>query len=68
MRELYKIRGILKQPIGYTGFVKSTALDLEWARATEIRNWLDTHDPKSKMKWIAVDDMDMSTWLTDNFV
>lgn len=68
MRELYKIRGILKQPIGYTGYVKSSASDLELARATEIRNWLDTHDPKTVMKWVAVDDMDMLLWLTDNFV
>jgi hypothetical protein len=68
MRELYKIRGIKKQPIGYTSFVKSNSSDLEWARATEIRNWLDTHDPKSVMKWVAVDDMDMLIWLTDNFV
>lgn len=68
MRELYKVRGIIKQPIGYTGLVKSSATDLELARATEIRNWLDIHDPKSVMKWVAVDDMDMLTWLTDNFV
>lgn len=68
MRELYQIRGILKQPIGYTGHVKSSSSDLELARATEIRNWLDTHDPKSVMKWAVVDDMDMSLWLTDNFV
>jgi len=68
MRELYKIRGIIKQPIGYTGYVKSNSADLEWARATEINNWLDTHDTKSVMKWVAVDDLDMLTWLTDNFV
>ncbi len=59
MRELYKIRGIIKQPIGYTGYVKSNSADLEWARATEINNWLDTHDTKSVMKWVAVDDLDM---------
>jgi hypothetical protein len=68
MRELYKIRGIFKQPIGFTSYVKSSAAELEWARATEIRNWLDVHDIKNKLKWCAVDDLDMSAWLTDRFV
>ena len=67
MRELYRIRGILKEPIGFTQYVKSNASDLEWARATEIRNWLDTHDINNKLKWCAVDDLDMTIWLGDNF-
>lgn len=68
MRELYRIRGIFKQPIGFTPYIKSTEVELEWARATEIRNWLNTHDINNKLKWCAVDDLDMSTWLTDKFV
>lgn len=68
MRELYKLRGIFKQPIGFTSLVPSSVQDLEWARAKEIRDWLDVHDINNKLKWVAVDDLDMSVWLTENFV
>ena len=68
MRELYKTRGILKSPIGFTDYIKSTAADLEHSRAQEIIKWMDIHDTKNQMKFCAVDDLDMSLWLTDNFV
>lgn len=68
MRQLYKDRGIKKSPIGFTDYIKSTAQDLEHSRAQEILKWIDIHDPKSVMNFCAVDDLDMSTWLTENFV
>lgn len=68
MRELYKIRGILKSPIGYTDYIKSNAQDLELARAQEILKWMGIHDTKNQMTFCAVDDLDMLIWLTDNFV
>jgi hypothetical protein len=68
MRDLYKIRGILKSPIGYTDYIKSNAQDLEHSRAQEILRWMNINDPKSVMNFCAVDDLDMSIWLTENFV
>lgn len=68
MRQLYSIRGIKKLPIGYTGFVPGSAQDLEHSRSEEIRNWLNVHDVDNKISWCAVDDMDMSPWIAENFV
>ncbi len=68
MRELYKVRGILKSPIGYTDYIKSNAQDLEHSRAQEILRWMNINDPKSVMNFCAVDDLDMGIWLTENFV
>lgn len=68
MREMYRERGILKPPIGFTGFVPGKMEDLEHARSQEITNWINTHDKFNKMKWCAVDDLDMSPWIGDNFV
>ena len=83
MQELYKHYGVIKSPIGYTPFAKD--LDdgfdyafmpdryrLEIARCAEITEWLRIN--KSD-KWVAVDDLDLSsdTWsgfkfALDNFV
>ena len=68
MRELYKVRGISKSPIGYTDYIKSNAQDLEHSRAQEILKWMNINDPKSVMNFSAVDDLDMGIWLTENFV
>lgn len=69
MRELYQIRGIKKLPIGYTGHVPGNAMELEICRAKEIVHWMNTHDPEKRMKWCAIDDLDMTPWLADkNFV
>ena len=67
MRNLYTERGILKKPMSFTPHVKSSPQDLERSRSEEIRMWLDVHDVRNKMKWCAVDDLDMSPWL-ENFV
>ncbi|VDM10415.1 unnamed protein product [Wuchereria bancrofti] len=67
MRKLFDIRGIKKGPIGFTDLVPSSVQDLEWARSQEIIKWLDVHRMFDQ-SWVAVDDMDMSTWLTDHFV
>lgn len=58
MQELYKIRGIKKSPIDFTGVVKySSALSLEKDRSIEIREWLNAHPEVTS--WVAVDDMDL---------
>ena len=71
MKELYKKRGILKDPIGYTVVFSDMDEDV-WeetkeykdfykinarVREKEIRHWLDTHP--GVLKWVAVDDLPM---------
>jgi hypothetical protein len=65
MQELYKVRGIKKSPIGMTGVADySTVQKLERARCIEIRQYLEKHPEITK--WVAVDDMDLSS--LGNFV
>jgi hypothetical protein len=72
MRELYKIRGIIKQPIDYTtingleidnNFRWDSNLEIEQTRYLEIKNYLKLN-PNIK-NWVAVDDMDLRKNLTD---
>ena len=66
MRELYKIRGIIKSPIDYTRndldwkqFIGiHPKSELEATRSFEILDWLKEHPEVTK--WVAVDDMDLS--------
>jgi hypothetical protein len=62
LQELYKVRDIKKSPIGVTGLIQS--FKLEESRVEEIQNFLSSH-PEIE-KWVAVDDMDLST--LGNFV
>lgn len=70
MQELYKIRGIKKSPIDFTGVVKySSALSLEKDRSIEIREWLNAHPEVTS--WVAVDDMDLGATygpVTTNYI
>ena len=68
MRDMYAERGIRKLPIGFTGFIPGKPEDLEHSRSQEIVNWMNVHDKYTRMKWCAVDDLDMSPWIGDNFV
>lgn len=69
MRELYSLRGIRKMPIGFTDHVPGSVQELESTRAQEIKKWLSIHDPKgNRLRWCAIDDLDMSPWLKENFV
>lgn len=60
MQQLYTNRGIIKEPIDFTGTlcVGLRMSDLELNRQAEIKKWLSEH-PEVK-KWVAVDDLDMS--------
>ena len=69
IREIFSYNGIIKGPIGFTPNIpKTDALKLSESRAEEIRIWLKLHDFKNQIKWVAVDDMDLSEWLYPNFV
>ena len=57
MQELYTIRGIIKTPVAFTGYVASSAIFLELARIEEIELFLSEHP--SITNWCAVDDMDL---------
>lgn len=70
LKQLYTDQGVIKQPIGFTGYVSSDAnqLQLEQCRVAEIRNWLKTHyiGLVPMLGWCVVDDMDLSA--LGNFV
>lgn len=66
MREMYSWQGIIKQPIGFTDLVPGTVMELELSRSKEILKWLNQHNIKEN--WCAVDDLNMSELLKDNFV
>lgn len=66
MREMYLWQGIIKQPISFTYLVPTTATTLEKCRSEEINHWLNMHNIVEP--WCAVDDLNMSEWLGDNFV
>lgn len=57
LQELYRIRGIVKGPIGMTDYVPTVASQLENARILEIKNYLEAH-PEIE-SWVAVDDMQL---------
>lgn len=60
MREIFAHNFVFKGPIGFTPNHKTNAMDLEGGRVGEIKSWLDMHNWKNDMKWVAVDDLDMS--------
>jgi hypothetical protein len=72
LQQLYKAYGIIKQPIGVTGFAKDLpnghdlthspdSMRLEICRCAEIRKWLSENEHD---KWVVVDDLDLGidTW------
>lgn len=66
MKELYKIRGVLKSPIDYTpdpeykeDFKWSRQYQYEQLRCLEVKTWLKRHP--EVIKWVAVDDMNLSS-------
>lgn len=66
MRQLYLDRGIIKPPIGYTKqFNSLDPYNLEQNRAAEILDWVTENKP---LTFCAVDDLDMSRWLNEQFV
>jgi hypothetical protein len=69
MREIFCHNNIIKGPIGFTNRSNTyTADNLEDGRADEILHWIKTHAWKDDIKWVAVDDLNMSERLHPNFV
>ena len=84
MGEYYESQGIIKKPIGFTDsilydnyedFPWHRSLELEQTRSLEIAEYLTSY--KSILKWVAIDDLDMSlrrtedgeySWGLNNFV
>lgn len=61
MREIFCHNNVIKGPIGFTDMSKSyTATNLEGGRSEEINHWLKVHAWKGDVKWVAVDDLNMS--------
>jgi HAD domain in Swiss Army Knife RNA repair proteins len=57
LQELYRIRGIRKQPIAVTETISCSSAFLEAARVQEIESWIHSHPEITS--WCAVDDMDL---------
>lgn len=58
LQELYRVRGIIKQPIGVTEYIPCSAAHLEAVRIDEIEKWIAANPGITS--WCAVDDMDLS--------
>lgn len=69
MREIFAHNGVIKGPIGYTPNSKTyTAMNLEKGRVDEIKMWNNLHNFKKDIKWVAIDDLNMSEDFKSNFV
>ncbi len=69
MREIFCHNNVIKGPIGFTSLSKTyLATNLEGGRADEIEIWMKTHAWKNDIKWVVVDDLNMSERFPDNFV
>ncbi len=69
MREIFCHNGVIKGPIGFTTRSKTyTGDNLEGGRADEILAWIEVHAWKGDIKWVAIDDLNMSERLFPNFV
>ena len=69
MREIFCHNNVIKGPIGFTSLSRSyTADNLEGGRADEILAWVKTHAWKNDIKWVAIDDLNMTEKLAPNFV
>ena len=68
MREIFAHNFVMKGPIGFTPSDNLYKIDLEGGRTQEIKMWLKQNAWKNDIKWVAIDDLDMSEGLGDNFV
>jgi len=62
MCEFYQRQGIEKMPMAYTDWLPGAAT-YHQQRSSEINAWLDQHPETTH--WCAVDDLYMTTWLTN---
>lgn len=69
MREIFCHNNVIKGPIGFTSLMKTyTGDNLSGGRSDEIIEWINLHAWKKDIKWVAIDDLNMSERLGDNFV
>ena len=69
MREIFCHNNVIKGPIGFTPSSKTyLGNNLEGGRSDEIEMWIKTHAWKGDIKWVAIDDLNMSGRLHPNFV
>lgn len=68
MREIFAHNFVMKGPIGFTPSDNLYDVDLEGGRTKEIKMWLKHNAWKNDIKWVAIDDLDMSEGLGENFV
>jgi len=63
---LFTHNGVIKGPMGFTPSMKSyNDTNLEGGRVDEIKSWLHTHAWKDDIKWVAIDDLNMSIEYTE---
>jgi hypothetical protein len=68
MREIFCHNNVIRGPIGFTPSSKTyTGMNLEGGRVDEIKMWLTTHAWKDDIKWVAIDDLNMSEGLFGHF-
>jgi hypothetical protein len=61
MREIFAHNFVLKGPIGFTERSGTyVANNLEGGRSDEIKHWLKVNAWKDDVKWVAVDDLNMT--------
>jgi len=66
--DLYKEEGISKQPAGITAIRPYHDYSLpEHDRATDIKEWVGNNLTEED-RWVAVDDLDLSSFIQKNFV
>lgn len=68
MREIFAHNFVMKGPIGFTPSDNLYGVDLEGGRTQEVKMWLKHNAWKNDIKWVAIDDLDMSEGLGENFV
>jgi len=70
MRRFYRDQGVRRPPLDYTPVLEKrhgVFQNHSQHRAEEIRAWLEAHRDEVN-DWIAIDDLDMSPYLSDHFI
>ena len=61
MREIFAHNNVFKGPIGFTERSNTyTGGNLEGGRSDEINHWIKVHAWKNDIKWVAIDDLNMT--------
>lgn len=72
MHDIFQMNGIKRSPVGFTRVLETKFYppgdELAFTRQEEIQIWLREHDKNDRLKWVAVDDLNMTEWLGENFI